>query len=304
MIEGAQKISIDRKEKISKVILEQNIALGTLWLSGWLIVGVLIFIIGYIFYYGFPVALSWRYLFTASEGGRFDMGGILYQIISTLYLVVGAISVAAPIGISAAIYLTEYAPQNIITKLIRFAIENLAGIPSIIYGLFGLAFFVIFLKFEYSLLAGALTVAIMVLPVIIRTSEEALKSVPQNYRQSSLALGVNKWQTIYHVVLPSAFPGILTGILLSVGRIVGESAVLILAAGGSITLFPNFISDEYPYVLPDSARTLAVHLYYQATSYDTRNKAFATGVVLIFIILLLNYCINKVSKRYRKKFVR
>ena len=289
---------------IPKIQFEQSLALGTLWLSGWIIVAVLIFIIGYICYYGLPTALSWNYLFSPPEGGRYDTGGILYQIVSTLYLVLGAISVAAPVGISAAIYLTEYAPQNALTKIIRFAIENLAGIPSIIYGLFGLAFFVIFLKFQYSLLAGALTVAIMVLPVIIRTSEEALKSVPQNLRHSSLALGVNRWQTISNVVLPSAFPSILTGILLSIGRIIGESAILILAAGGSITVLPTFFSGDYPYVLSDSSRTLAVHLYYQATSYDSRSKAFATGVILIFIVLFLNYCINKIQKSYRKKFVR
>ena len=292
------------KKEISRIQFEQNIALGMLWFSGWLIVGVLIFIIGYIFYCGFPVACSWHYLFGSPEGGRYDTGGILYQIIATMYLILGAMLVAAPIGVSAAIYLTEYAPQNFITNFIRFAIENLAGIPSIIYGLFGLAFFVIFLRFEYSLLAGALAVAIMVLPVIIRTSEEALKTVPQSYRQSSLALGVNKWQTISQIVLPSAFPGILTGLLLSIGRIVGESAVLILAAGGSITALPRIVSNEYPYFLPDSARTLAVHLYYQATSYDARSKAFATGVVLIFIVLFLNFCINKISKSYRKKFFR
>ena len=286
---------------VVKIQAEQNIALGALWFSGWLIVAVLVFIIGYIFYFGLPTALSFNYLFAPPEGGRHDSGGILYQLIATLYLIFGAIMVAAPIGISAAIYLTEYAPQNTITKLIRFAIENLAGIPSIIYGLFGLAFFVIFLKFEYSLLAGALTVAIMVLPVIIRTSEEALLSVPRTLRQSSLALGVNKWQTISNVVLPSAFPGILTGILLSIGRIIGESAILILAAGGSITALPNLISGDYPYFLPDSARTLAVHLYYQATSYDSRGKAFATGVVLIFIVLFLNFSINQISKSYRKR---
>ncbi len=292
------------REIVAQHLLEEKIALKMLWISGWLIVAVLIFIIGYIFYFGLPSCLSFKYLFSPPEGGRYDEGGILYQIIATFYLIIGAIIVAAPIGISAAIYLTEYAPQNLITNLIRFAIENLAGIPSIIYGLFGLAFFVIFLKFEYSLLAGALTVAIMVLPVIIRTSEEALKAVPQSLRQSSLALGVNKWQTISQVVLPSAFPGILTGILLSIGRIVGESAVLILAAGGSITVLANFFSTDYPYFLPDSSRTLAVHLYYQATSYDTRSKAFATGVVLIFIVLFLNYCIDLISKSYRKKFVR
>ena len=296
-----QRIKFD-EGNVLKIQAEQKIALGTLWFSGWLIVAVLIFIIGYIFYFGLPTALSFNYLFGSPEGGRHDTGGILYQLIATLYLIFGAIAVAAPIGIFAAIYLIEYAPQNYITKLIGFAIENLAGIPSIIYGLFGLAFFVIFLKFEYSLLAGALTVAIMVLPVIIRTSEEALLSVPQRLRQSSLALGVNKWQTISNVVLPLAFPGILTGILLSIGRIIGESAILILAAGGSITALPSLISTDYPYFLPDSARTLAVHLYYQATSYDTRAKAFATGVVLIFIVLVLNFGINQISKSYRKKF--
>ena len=298
-----QKVKFE-KGNVLRIQTEQNIALGTLWFSGWLIVAVLVFIIGYIFYFGLPTALSFNYLFSPPEGGRYDTGGILYQSISTLYLIFGALIVAAPIGISTAIYLTEYAPQNTITKLIGFAIENLAGIPSIIYGLFGLAFFVIFLKFEYSLLAGALTVAIMVLPVIIRTSEEALLSVPQRLRQSSLALGVNKWQTISNVVLPSAFPGILTGILLSVGRIIGESAILILAAGGSITAMPSLLSSDYPFFLPDSARTLAVHLYYQATSYDTRGKAFATGVVLIFIVLFLNFSINQISKSYRKRVLR
>ena len=292
----------ERKENVSKIHFEQALALRTLWFSGWIIVAILIFIIGYIFYYGLPGALSFHYLFSPPEGGRFDKGGIFYQIISTLYLILGAILTAAPVGIFAAVYLTEYAPQNIVTKLIRFAIENLAGIPSIIYGLFGLAFFVIFLKFEYSLLAGALSVAIMILPVIIRTSEEALYGVPESFRQSSFALGVNKWQTIYHVILRSAFPGILTGILLSIGRIVAESAVLILAAGASITAFPGFLGTEYPYFLPDSARTLAVHLYFQATSYDARSKAFSTGVILIFIVLFLNLCINKISRSYRKRF--
>ncbi len=292
------------KNKVSKIREEERLALGLLSFSGWLIVSVLIFIIGYIFYYGLPEVLSWNYLFSPPEGGRHDNGGILYQILATVYLIFGALIFSAPVGIFSAIYLIEYAPQNLITTMIRFAIENLAGIPSIIYGLFGLAFFVIFLKFEYSLLAGALSVSIMVLPVIIRTSEEALKSVPQSFRQSSLALGVNKWQTIYNVVLPSAFPGILTGILLSIGRIIGESAVLILAAGGSITAMPRLLSTDYPYFLPDSARTLAVHLYYQATSYDARSKAFATGVVLIFIVLLLNYCINQLSKKYSRKLLR
>ena len=287
---------------IEKIKSEQNIAHKVLWFSGVLIVAVLVFIIGYIFYYGLQEALSLHYLFSPPEGGRYDQGGILYQTIATVYLIIGSIVVAVPIGVSAAIYLTEYAPQNNVTKIIRFAIENLAGIPSIIYGLFGLAFFVVFLKFQYSLLAGALTIAIMILPVIIRTSEEALLAVPNSFRESSFALGVNKWQTISTVVFPIALPGILTGVLLSVGRIVCESAILILAAGGSLTVLPDFISSHYPYFLPDSARTLAVHLYYQATSYDMRSKAFATGVVLVFIVLALNFLINKASSAYRKKY--
>jgi len=296
--------TIQQYANTSRIRLEDKIALGMLWISGWFVVAILVFIIGYIFYYGLPEALSFHYLFAAPEGGRHDSGGIWYQVVATVYLIFGSLMVAAPIGISTAIYLSEYAPQNFITNIIRFAIENLAGIPSIIYGLFSLAFFVVFLKFEYSLLAGGLAVAVMILPVIIRTSEEALKGVPLGFRQSSFALGVNKWQTIYKVVLPSALPGILTGILLSVGRIIGESAILILAAGGSITAMPRFLASDYPYLLPDSARTLAVHLYYQATSYDARSKAFATGVILIFMVLFLNFCIDFIAKKYRTKIAR
>ena len=298
------QIEVGKSRNIPLILSQQNAAITLLSLSGYFVVGVLVFIIGYIFYYGFPNALSLHYIFMPPEGGRHDAGGILYQILSSILLVFGAIIFATPIGVFSAIYLNEYSPRNIITDLIRFAVDNLAGIPSIIYGLFGLAFFVVFLRFEYSLLAGAATVAIMVLPVIIRTSEEALRSVPQNYRQSSLALGSTKWQMIYNVVLPSALPGILTGILLSVSRIVSESAVLILTAGGSITVLPRLFSLEYPYFLPESGRTLAVHLYYQATSYDARAKAFATGVILIIIILFFNYFINEISNRQRKKLGR
>lgn len=293
---------IDDSSNVPKIQRQEAIALASLKFSGWLIVGILIFILMYIFYYGLPGAFSFKYLFSSPEGGRFDDGGILYQIISTVYLVFGATLISAPIGIGAAIYLNEYAAKNSVTNLIRFAIENLAGIPSIIYGLFGLAFFVIFLKFEYSLLAGALSCSIMVLPIIIRTTEEALKGIPDGLRQSSLALGVNKWYTIYKVVLPPALPGILTGILLSIGRIIGESAILILAAGGSITAMPMLLSGEYPYFLPDSARTLAVHLYYQATSYDARIRAFSTSVVLIFMILAINFLVDLIATKYRKRF--
>lgn len=303
MSSSAETIVSPKNFDTARVQFEEAIAFKFLWISGWLIVIILIFLLGYVFYHGVP-SLSLHYLFSEPEGGRYDTGGIWYQIVATLYLIMGSMLVAAPIGVLAAVYLTEYAPQNFIADIIRFAIETLAGIPSVIYGLFGLAFFVLFLKFEYSLLAGALAVAIMILPVIIRTSEEALRSVPKSFRESSFALGVNKWQTITNVVFPSAFPGILTGLLLSVGRIVGESAILILAAGGSITGIPRFFGGNYPFFLPDSARTLAVHLYYQATSYGSHSKAFATAVVLIFIVTFLNSCIDKISTKYRKKYAR
>ncbi|MDJ0625161.1 MAG: phosphate ABC transporter permease PstA [Candidatus Caenarcaniphilales bacterium] len=269
--------------------IKEKIGFFLLWLSSALVFLILAVTLAYIFTKGSAEAFSWNYLFTPPEGGRNDQGGVLYPLIGTIYLIVGSLVVASPIGIFGAIYLREYAnPKSLLTKCSRFAIDSLAGIPSVIYGLFGLAFFVSFMGFKHSMLAGSLSVAIMILPVIIRTSEEAINSIPQSYRDASFALGANKAQTIFQVVLPNAVPGIFTGVMLSVGRAIAESAVLILAAGGSITAFPRMFSMEYPFFLPDSGRTLAVHLYYQATSYDNPDKVFATAVVLIVLVLTFN----------------
>ncbi|MDX1921252.1 MAG: phosphate ABC transporter permease PstA [Candidatus Caenarcaniphilales bacterium] len=269
--------------------LKEQLGFAALWLSSFLVLGVLLTTLIYIFAKGGKQAFSLDYLLTPPEGGRNDQGGILYPLVGTIYLIFGSILVAAPIGVFAAIYLREYAdPESAFTKCARFAIDSLAGIPSVIYGLFGLAFFVSFLEFKHSMLAGSLSVSIMILPVIIRTSEEAINSIPQSYRDASFALGANKVQTIFKVILPCSLTGIFTGLMLSVGRAVAESAVLILAAGGSITSLPRLFGGSYPFVMPDSGRTLAVHLYYQATSYDNPDKVFATAVILIMLVLVVN----------------
>jgi phosphate transport system permease protein len=269
--------------------LKEKIGFGILFFCALFVLCLLGLTLIYIFSRGLKGAFSWHYLFSPPMGGRSDSGGILYPLIGTLYLILGSLSIAAPIGIFSAIYLNEYAEQNSnYIKTARFAIDSLAGIPSVIYGLFGLAFFVSFLSFKHSLLSGSLSVGIMILPLIIRTAEEAIKSIPQSYRDASYALGANKVQTIFKVVLPSSISGILTGIMLSIGRAISESAVLILAAGGSITALPRIFGFDFPFILPDSGRTLAVHLYYQATSYDASEKVFATAVVLIVLVLILN----------------
>ncbi len=268
---------------------EDFFGLAFIWASAILVVIVLGVTLGYIFLKGSGKLVSLSYLLDPPQGGRNDQGGILYPIIGTIYLTGGAVLLATPIGIFSAVALSEYLdPKSRFTKMARFAIDSLAGIPSIIFGLFGLAFFVSFLHFNHSLLAGAFSVGIMILPFIIRTVEEAIQTVPRTYREASLALGGNKTQTIFRVILPAAFPGIFTGVMLAISRAVAESAIVILAAGGSITTEPRLLANEFPYLLPDSGRTLAVHLYYQATSYDDTSRAFATALVLIFAILLLN----------------
>ncbi len=269
--------------------LKDQLGFLSLGASAFLVLVILGSTLWFIFAKGWHYAFSWHYLFTPPQGSRHDEGGILYPLIVTFYLIVSSILIAAPIGVFASIYLSEYAnPKSFLTKASRFAIESLAGIPSVIYGLFGLAFFASFLGFNRSILAGSLTVAIMILPLIIRTSEEALYSVPKAYWDGSFALGANKVQTIFKIILPSAFPGIFTGIMLSVGRVIAESAILFLVAGGSISSVPRLVAQEFPYLLPDSGRALAVHLYLQAESYDNPEKAFATAVVLIILIILLN----------------
>jgi len=232
--------------------------------------------------------LSLSFIFSEFKG---DTRGIFPMIINTLLIVLLSIAISTPIGIFSAIYLVEYAKPGKLLKTIRFATETLQGIPSIIYGLFGFIFFVTFMRFGFSLLSGALTLSIMVLPTIIRTTEEALKTVPLSFREGSLALGATKLQTIVKVVIPSAIPGILNSVILSIGRIVGETAAVYLTAG-MVTRFPQNIMD--------SGRTLSVHLYLLAKEGLSFEEAFATASILVISVALINLITNLIAKRMRK----
>lgn len=213
-------------------------------------------------------------------------------LVDTVIMVVMALAMATPLGIFAAIYLVEYAKRgNKMVNIVRVTADTLSGIPSIVYGLFGMLFFVTYLKMGYSLLAGSCTVAIMVLPLIMRTTEEALKSIPDSYREGSYGLGAGKLRTVFSIVLPSAIPGILAGIILSIGRIVGETAALIYTSGTVAALPTNILS---------SGRTLAVHMYVLASEGLFMQQAYATAVVLVIIVI----CINAASGYLARKLMK
>lgn len=266
---------------------KDNIFNILVWLSALFTVGVLVVIIGFIFIKGIG-KINIEFFTTNAAGVK---GGIMPMIITTIYTVLISLLVATPIGVFAAVYLQEYAKQGKVVKYIRFATESLSGIPSIVYGLFGGIFFVVTLKMGYSILAGALTVSIIILPVIIRTTEEALKTVPNSYREASLGLGATKFQTLYKIILPSAMPGILSGVILSIGRIVGESAAILLTAG-TVAKMPSGILS--------SARTLTVHAYLVTKEKGDIASAAAIGIVLIAIILILNTMAKYVAKKLNK----
>ncbi len=254
-----------------------------IWIASFITVGVLAWILIYIIANGIS-HINLEFLTTVPKG---EEGGILPMIITTLYIILLSIIIVAPIGICASIYLVEYAKPGKVIRLIRFATETLAGIPSIIYGLFGMIFFVTILKLGFSIIAGAITVSIMVLPTIIRTTEEALKSVPLNYREGSLALGASKLRTIVRVVLPAAIPGILAAVILSIGRIVGETAALYFTAG---------MVQRMPSSVMDSGRTLSVHLYLLAKEGISFEKAYATATILVIMIAFINLAANSIAK--------
>lgn len=218
--------------------------------------------------------------------------GVFPMIITTLMIIVLSILIATPIGILAAIYLVEYAKQGKIVKLIRFATETLAGIPSIIYGLFGMLFFVTILNFNYSILAGALTLSIILLPTIIRTTEETLLTVPDSYREGSLGLGATKLETIAKIIIPSSIPGILVAIILSIGRIVGESAALLLTAGTAAKIPKSVFS---------SGATLTIKAYTLAKEEGNIEMACAIGTIIIILILVLNTSSKLITKKYNNK---
>ena len=264
------------------------IILNTLvYASALFTIGILVLILGFIFVKG-AKEINSSFLFSeySSKGG-----GILPMTITSLWTVVISLAVATPIGVLAAVYLQEYAKQGKVVKFIRFSTESLAGIPSIVYGLFGGIFFVVTLKMGYSILAGSLTLSIIILPVIIRTTEEALKTVPHSYREASLGLGATKFQTLYKVILKSAMPGMLSGIILSIGRIIGESAAILLTAG-TVAQMPKGIFS--------SARTLTVQAYLLTKEKGDIETASAVGIVLILIILALNISAKLIASKLNK----
>jgi len=271
--------------------IEQKIVRAVLWLFTFITVAILVFIIVFILRKGLP-AITWEFLSrNPVDMGR--SGGIFSTIVGTLALTLMALLVATPLGVGTAIYLAEYTSENRMTRIIRFGAECLAGIPSIIFGLFGFILFVTTLGFGWSILSGGLTLAFMILPTIIRTSEEAIRSVPASYRQVSFSLGSTKWQTVSRVVLPSALPGIVTGVILSIGRSIGETAAVIFTAGSVLRLPSSVFS---------SSRTMAVHFYILAREGISMSMAYGTAAVLVVSILVINlltyYLMEKFIRRY------
>jgi len=271
--------------------VEQKVAQAGLWTMTLVTVGVLLFIIFFILRRGLPV-LSLEFL-TANPADMGKSGGIFSTIVGTVALSFMAILIAAPLGVGTAIYLTEYTWGGPLTRVIRFGAECLAGIPSIIFGLFGFILFVTKLKFGWSILSGGLTMAFMLLPTIIRTSEEAIKSVPPAYRTVSFSLGSTKWQTVTRVVLPSALPGIVTGIVLSVGRSIGETAATIFTAGSALRMPTSIFS---------STRPMSVHFYILAREGISMSNAYGTAAVLIIAILGINILTYYLMNRFIKKY--
>jgi phosphate transport system permease protein len=271
---------------------EQALALALLWTLTGLTVAVLLVIIGFVLRHGLS-EVDWTFL-TDKPRDMGRGGGILPMIVGTLFVTAVGVAVATPLGLGTAIYLTEYTREGPLTRVVRFGAECLAGVPSIIFGLFGFVFFVIYLQMGWSVLAGGLTLAFMILPTVIRTAEEAIKSVPFAYREVSYTLGASKWQTIVKVVLPSALPGILTGIILGIGRSISETAAVIFTAGSSL---------EMPASLFDPARTMSVHFYILAREGISFPKAYATAAVLVLAILVINVTayglMNRFMRRYR-----
>lgn len=237
-------------------------------------------IIFYIFYNGIAV-INWDFI-TKPPTDAMTKGGIMPAILGTIYLTLGAIAIGLPLGIASAIYLTEYAKEGRVIRLIKIGINCLAGVPSVVFGLFGLGFFVIFLKFGSSILSGSLTLGFLILPTIIGASEEALKSVPQTFREASLSLGVSKWQTIYRIVLPNALPGILTGSILGIGRAAGETAPIMFTAAA-------FFTAKLPSSVFDEVMALPYHIYVLATAGTnieaTRPIQYGTVLVLVAVVL-------------------
>jgi len=268
----------------------QKIATVVIWAAAVFVLAILAFIIIYILVKGLPI-INWKFLTEIPRNMGRD-GGISSTIVGTLILAAVAILIAMPFGIGTAFYLAEYTKENTVTKIIRFCAESLAGIPSIVYGLFGFIFFVMYLGLGWSVLSGGLTLAIMILPTLIRTAEEAIKTVPKTYRDVSFSLGATKWQTIYKVVFPSALRGIMNGIILSVGRCVAETAAVVLTAGSALRM---------PSSLFSPVRTMAVHFYTLAREGISMENAYGTAALLIVLIFIINVVANMFVNKFTAK---
>jgi phosphate transport system permease protein len=267
--------------------ITQSIAKTLIWVAALSTIGVMILILFQILKEGLPVLHLRFFLDSPRSMGR--EGGIFSTIIGTVVLTVVAIIFATPLGVGTAIFLREYTRESRISRLIRFGTDCLAGIPSIIFGLFGFVFFVITLNMGWSILSGGLTLAAMILPTIISTTEEAIKAIPYSFREVSYSLGGTRWQTVTRAVLPNAVPGIFTGIILSVGRSIGETAAVILTAGSSLII---------PTSLFSPSRTMAVHFYILAREGISMEMAYGTGATLILLVLAINIVANWFLNRY------
>ena len=272
-----------------------RVVTGLLWGAGLLIIGVLAVFLGYILIKGLPV-LSASFIFGPSSDVSVG-GGVGAQLFNTFYILFLSLIVAAPVAIGAGIYLAEYSARGRLADMIRLSVECLASVPSIVLGLFGMILFINLMGFGISLGVGAMTLALMNLPIIVRVTEEALKTVPREYREASLALGATKWQTIARVVLPAALPGIVTGVTLTAGRAVGETAILIFTAGTTASrMIPDFS-------LSAGGETLAVHMWYVMAIGlvpDRVDIANGTGALLILVILTFNLILASGTKHLRK----
>lgn len=276
--------------------LKQTFFFGLVRLSQLVISLALLGILGYVFFHGFR-AVTWDFL-TLPPTDSMTRGGIMPAIVGTLYLTAGAIAVALPLGVVSAVYLTEYAKQGRWIRAIRIGVNCLAGVPSVVFGLFGLGFFVVYLKFGSSILAGSLTLGILILPTIIGASEEALKAVPQTFREASLALGVSKWSTIARIVLPPALPGILTGSILGIGRAAGETAPIMFTAAA-------FFTAALPKSIFDEVMALPYHIYVLATAGTnieaTRPLQYGTVMVLVALVLGIDLIAILIRSSVRRK---
>lgn len=283
-----------KKSNVTKQLRIEKLGISVLTVLAIATVLPIIAVVIYIIYLGAP-AISWEFIFSAPSDGM-RAGGIWPAIVGTFYLTVGTAIFSVPLGIAAAIYLSEYAPVNKVTQTIRLAIINLAGIPSVVYGLFGLGLFVIFLKFGTSILSASLTLSIMTLPVIITTTEEALRTVPQSFRVVSVSLGATKWQTIWRLVLPQAIPGILTGVVLGLERAAGETAPILFTGAA-------FFLPRLPNSPLDATMALPYHLFVISTQVPGMpiQIQYGTVLVLLVFVLMMNVIVTIIRSRARAK---